>query len=88
MTLDTSWVRPLATLRSRGVGSVAVTLDAAAFARIRPVGDPSADVPPLDTEAAEARAKRVRALRHALAEYELKSYTITPARALGAVLVG
>jgi uncharacterized protein (DUF58 family) len=87
-SLDTSWVRPLATLRSRGVGSVAVTLDAAAFERIRPAGDPSADVPPLDTEAAEARAKRVRALRHALAEYELKSYTITPGRALGAVLVG
>jgi uncharacterized protein (DUF58 family) len=87
-SLDTSWVRPLATLRSRGVGSVAITLDAAAFARVRPAGDASADVPPLDAEAAETRAKRVRALRHALAEYELKSYTITPGRALGAVLVG
>jgi uncharacterized protein (DUF58 family) len=88
-SLDTSWVRPLATLRSRGVGSVAITLDAAAFDRIRPAGDPMVEPPPpLDAEAVEARAKRVRALRHALAEYELKSYTITPGRALGEVLVG
>jgi len=30
--------------------------------------------------------KRVRALRHALAEYELRSYSITPGKALGEVL--
>jgi uncharacterized protein (DUF58 family) len=86
-SLDTSWVRPLATLRSRGIGSVAITLDAAAFARAVPAGEP-ADEAPLDAEVVETRAKRVRALRHALAEYELKSYTITPGRALGEVLVG
>jgi uncharacterized protein (DUF58 family) len=90
-SLDTAWVRPLATLRSRGVASVAVTLDAAAYDRLaaersrreaglRP-GEPKADD-------AEARAKRVRALRHALAEYELPSYIITPGRPLGEVLVG
>ena len=90
-SLDTGWVRPLATLRSRGVGSVAVTLDAAAYDRLaaersrreaglRP-GEPNADD-------AETRAKRVRALRHALAEYELPSYVITPGRPLGEVLVG
>ena len=89
-SLDTSWVRPLATLRSRGVGSVAITLDAAAFARVRTTADAPAAAPSpvLDSVAMEARAKRVRALRHALAEYELKSYTITPGRALGEVLVG
>src|ERR671927_793540 len=38
-SLDTSWVRPLATLRSRGVGSVAVTLDAAAYDRFAAVGE-------------------------------------------------
>jgi uncharacterized protein (DUF58 family) len=90
-SLDTGWVRPLATLRSRGVASVAVTLDAAAYDRLaaersrreaglRP-GEPNADD-------AETRAKRVRALRHALAEYELPSYVITPGRPLGEVLVG
>jgi hypothetical protein len=30
----------------------------------------------------------MRALRHALAEYELPSYLITPGRPLGEVLVG
>jgi uncharacterized protein (DUF58 family) len=90
-SLDTGWVRPLATLRSRGVASVAVTLDAAAFDRaaadadrheagLRP-GDPNSDE-------SEARAKRVRALRHALAEYELPSYAITPGRHLAEVFVG
>ena len=31
-------------------------------------------------------AKRMRALRHALAEYELRSYAVTPGRELGEVL--
>jgi hypothetical protein len=39
-----------------------------------------------DTEADEMAAKRMRALRHALAEYELRSYTITPGKPLGEVL--
>jgi uncharacterized protein (DUF58 family) len=92
-SLDTSWVRPLATLRSRGVASVAVTLDAAAYDRVAEAhdwrdaglasGQPDAEA----AEAVEARAKRVRALRHALAEYELRSYAITPGRPLGEVLV-
>src|SRR4051812_27176840 len=90
-SLDTGWVRPLATLRSRGVASVAVTLDAGAYDRRAaegarreaglPTGEPNGDE-------AEARAKRTRALRHALAEYELPSYLVTPGRPLGEVLVG
>jgi hypothetical protein len=67
-----------------------VTVDAAAYARaeaeaktvktgIAPVEDPVAT---------EATAKRARALRHALAEYELKAYTVTPGRPLGEVLAG
>ncbi len=90
-SLDTSWVRPLATLRSRGVGSVAVTLDADAYDRLATNAEQRRAglraVEP-DPEAGEVRAKRVRALRHALAEYELRSYTITPGRSLGEVLVG
>jgi len=35
-----------------------------------------------------AAGKRVRALRHALAEYEVPTYTLTPARPLGEVLIG
>ena len=40
----------------------------------------------VDAAADELAAKRTRALRHALAEYELRSYVITPGRALGEVL--
>jgi hypothetical protein len=39
-----------------------------------------------DTEADELTAKRMRALRHALAEYELRSYSIVPGRELGEIL--
>jgi uncharacterized protein (DUF58 family) len=88
-SLDTSWVRPLATFRSRGIGCVAVTLDVDAYDRhgreieARINGrQPS----PLDPAEAETRAKRARALRHALAEYELRTYSMTPGRALGEVL--
>ncbi len=41
---------------------------------------------PVDVEADELAAKRTRALRHALAEYELRSYVITPGRPLGEIL--
>src|SRR5437773_95426 len=33
-SIDPTWVRPLATLRSRGVGCVAVTLDGDAYERL------------------------------------------------------
>jgi uncharacterized protein (DUF58 family) len=90
-SLNTDWVRPLATLRSRGVASVAVTLDASAYDRLAADGDRrDAGLRPGEPnrDKAEARAKRVRALRHALAEYELPTYTITPGRSLAEVLVG
>jgi uncharacterized protein (DUF58 family) len=90
-SLDSRWVRPLATFRSRGIGCVAVTVDADAYERnareeeARMNGRPPY-VP--DPETVEARAKRSRALRHALAEYELRTYTLTPGRPLGEVLIG
>lgn len=89
-SLDPSWVRPLAALRARGVSCVVITLDAAAYARAE--AEARAAVtggsPVIDPEAADAAAKRSRALRHALAEYELKAYVITPNRPLGEVLAG
>ena len=90
-SLDPSWVRPLSTLRSRGVGCVAVTLDVEAYDRLaRDEEARMQGLPPYipDPEIATARAKRVRALRHALAEYELPAHTITPARPLAEVLIG
>jgi hypothetical protein len=87
-SLDPAWVRPLAALRVRGVACVVVTLDASAFARAE--GEARAamtgGLPATDQEADEAAAKRTRALRHALAEYDLHAFTLTPGRPLGEVL--
>jgi hypothetical protein len=67
-----------------------VTLDAGAYARAE--AEARAAVtggsPVIDPEATELAAKRSRALRHALAEYELKAFIITPHRPLGEVLAG
>jgi hypothetical protein len=67
---------------------VVVTLDAAAYARSEGAARAAATgtTAPTDPVADEAAAKRARALRHALAEYELRSYTVTPNRPLGEVL--
>ncbi|MBI3749913.1 MAG: DUF58 domain-containing protein [Chloroflexi bacterium] len=87
-SLDPSWVRPLASLRGRGVACVVLTLDATAFDRF--VGSREAilvsGAAPAG-EVSEEVAKRARALRHALAEYELPSFTVTPGRPLGEILV-
>jgi hypothetical protein len=90
-SLDPSWVKPLASLRSRGVGCVAITFDISAFDRIgRDEEARLRGLPPYvpDPEAEEARAKRTRALRHALAEYELPTHVVGPKRALAEVLIG
>jgi len=89
-SLDPSWVRPLASLRARGVACVAITLDVNAYATAGsadPAADPAA-VPAGDPSLAEAAAKRARALHHALAEYEIKTFAITPGRPLGEILAG
>lgn len=88
-SLDPAWVRPLAALRARGVVCVVLALDAAAFDRFttsrkliraeQPTGPTS--------EALDEVAKRTRALHHALAEYEIASFTVTPGRPLGEILV-
>jgi uncharacterized protein (DUF58 family) len=87
-SLDPSWVRPLAALRARGVSCVVVTLDAPAYARAEAEARTAVVGGTVTTDpvAQEAAAKRARALRHALAEYELQAYTIVPGRPLGEVL--
>jgi uncharacterized protein (DUF58 family) len=87
-SLDPAWVRPLASLRTRGVACVVVTVDAAAYERYAVDTRPIADGAELarDEPADELVAKRSRALRHALAEYELPSFTVTPGRPLGEIL--
>jgi uncharacterized protein (DUF58 family) len=88
-SLDPSWVRPLAALRSRGVACVVLSLDAAAYDRAaHPVPTTTIEVgAPAPVPADDETAKRARALRHALAEYELTAFTITPGRPLGEILV-
>jgi len=44
--------------------------------------------PPLDPLVEEQRAQRTRALRHALAEYELKVRTVSPGQTLAEALIG
>jgi uncharacterized protein (DUF58 family) len=89
-SLDPSWVRPLAALRARGVACVVMSVDAAAFelaAHPAPTMTVEGGPEPPPTEIDEDTAKRARALRHALAEYELKSFAITPGKPLGEILV-
>ena len=85
---DRGWVRPIATLRTRGIGSVVVTIDAAAAddalrLERRRLGEPVTEPEPA---AIEQRAQRARALRHALAEYELRVHTLTPGTPIAEVL--
>jgi uncharacterized protein (DUF58 family) len=87
-SLDRSWVKPLATLRSRGVACVVVSIDVDAYARfardqeLRRTGQPAAPRDPADDEHGQAR----RALRHALTEFDVAVHTVTPAKALGELL--
>ena len=73
--VDPSFIRPLASLRGRGISSVVVLLDPARF-----VDGPEGDAQ------AEARRQRSRAMRHALAEYELPTFVLGPDQALAEAL--
>lgn len=79
-SLDRSWIRALAALRSRGVAAVVVTVDAASYERPGQPGRRSASDEP-DRESAERRA-----LRFALAEYDLKACKVAAGDDLGTVL--
>ena len=87
---DGTWIRPIASLRQRGIATVVVALDAPAFDRVARTERERAgeSLPPIDPAIDEQRAQRARALRHALAEYEIKVHTVLPGQALGEALVG
>lgn len=78
------WVRPLASLRGRGVGSVVVSLDARSFIETarRRAGLAG------DQDNGRDVAEEARALRHSLAEYELATRIVVAGKPLGEVLVG
>jgi uncharacterized protein (DUF58 family) len=71
---EPSFIRPLASLRARGIGAVVVAIDGPAF---EPVSDEAE---------ADARRQRSRALRHTLAEYELATYSVGPGQDLAEAL--
>lgn len=73
-TQDPAFVRPLASLRARGIGAVVVAIDAPAF-------EPAAD-----EAAEEAQRQRSRALHHTLAEYQLATFSVGPRQSLAEAL--
>jgi uncharacterized protein (DUF58 family) len=97
-SLERNWVRPLASLRSRGVACVVVVIDAQS-ARVAseparrsqtPSGTAAGTAPGSAAwqADADARAQAARALRHALAEYELRVNWVEARRPLAEALLG
>jgi uncharacterized protein (DUF58 family) len=80
------WVRPLATLRPRGIGCQVVWLDPAAYAR-RAAGEGRAPDPATDAALA-AIEQASRNTRHQVAEFDLRTHPVPPGVPLGEVLVG
>ena len=87
---DATWIRPIASLRARGIATVVVAIDAPAFERVaRTEREREGEIlAPIDPAVEEQRAQRARALRHALSEYEMKVHTVLPGQTLGEALVG
>jgi uncharacterized protein (DUF58 family) len=88
-SVDRTWVKPLSTLRARGVACVVVSFDPGAYERyardedLRRRGLPPE---PYDSPESRARDQQTRALRHALAEFDISLFTVVPARPLGELL--
>ncbi len=78
-SLERDWVRPLASLRGRGIRAAACLVDAAAYAAYHATGP--------QVVVGDADGKAARALQHALAEHDIRVYHVKPARPLGEILV-
>jgi uncharacterized protein (DUF58 family) len=83
-SLERDWIRPLATLRSRGVSTIVCLLDPVAYDDLARRDDGRS---PLEVAGREDRVRAQRAVRHALAEHDLPVYAILPERPLGEILV-
>jgi uncharacterized protein (DUF58 family) len=94
-SLNRDWIKPLASLRTRGISCVAITLDVPAFeAHEREAveqrarggeGRPSDWAPP-HVEDDGPSAQAYRALRHALAEFDITVYRVGPTSRLAQAL--
>jgi uncharacterized protein (DUF58 family) len=89
-SVDRSWVKPLSTLRARGVACVVVSFDPGAYDSFARDADLRRRGLPREVESSATTADRqrqTRALRHALAEFDISLFMVTPARPLGEILV-
>ena len=89
-SLDRDWVKSLATLRARGVACVVVSLDVPAFERHAEelAAERAGDPVPEATAGGEGTpaAQQWRALRHALAEFDIPVYVVGPTTSLAKAL--
>jgi uncharacterized protein (DUF58 family) len=84
---EPGWVRPLATLRPRGIGCQVVWLDPAVFARRAAALGGRLDDPAVVAALAE-RETAARNTRHQVAEFDIRTHAVPPGVALAEVLVG
>ena len=85
---EPAWVRPLASLRPRGIGSQVFYLDPHGFLRHEVVAaGRSVEEPESAAELAELE-QASRQVHHALAEFDVRTCTVPPGVPLGEVLVG
>ena len=85
---ETAWVRPLATLRPRGIGVQVMFLDPYASLRHEVVAaGHSIDAPDIAAELTSLE-QGSRGVHHALAEFDVRTFVVPPAVPLGEVLVG
>jgi uncharacterized protein (DUF58 family) len=93
-SLDRSWVKPLATMQTRGIACVVISLDIPAFERreleasARRAGAPDHEPRSAVPKSVEPlpSAQQVRALRHALAEFDIRVYSVGPTTPLAEAL--
>ncbi len=84
---EQGWVRPLATLRPRGIGCQVVWLDPAVFARhAAEIGGTIDD--PAVLAALTERETAARNTRYQVAEFDIRVHPVPPGVPLGEVLVG
>jgi uncharacterized protein (DUF58 family) len=85
---EPSWVRPLATLRPRGIGTQVLYLDPREFVRHEVVTAGRSIEAPEIAEELTGLEQASRRVHHALAEFDVRTCVVPPAIALGEVLVG
>ena len=85
-SVDRTWIRPLASLRPRGVASVVIWLDAATFAEAALAAHEVAGTTPPPAVIRAPDAQQARAVRHALAEYDIRTHTVKMGSRLPEVL--